>query len=234
MNTELAERFSMAKTKIELLEEDIVATELTDEKLETYRRMLTRARNDYCRNQHCYLTGLSIPAERWKEAVRLIRFGIAHYTDDNLAMGWAWQALGLVYERAGQFGEAYSALIKSTEYGENHDVWGLLRTRIHVDKFRYSERIEDHYRFCAVDHSFVKSLLQNKFYLEIAQIIIARKAENYDEVKEHYHKVMKMLAPEFKGELYEVLKKHRYTESITLSPQCCEFLEGIADYLNEK
>ena len=218
------------KTKIELFEEEIIATELTDERLETFRKLLVRAGSDYNRNQHCYITAYKFPAERLEESVKLIKFGIQTYKDDNSGMMRAYDTLAAAYERAGQYQTAYDLYVKlySEIKTERFNFpWCLLRTRLHIDSFKYTEEAERYYNICTQQDSFSKSLLNNRFWLLVAQTIIERHNGNTEEAKRCSNELNQIITPGHKGPLHSILAKHRIEESVTVSKECRKYLAEL-------
>ena len=221
----------MAKTKIEMLEDKIVEEGLTDEKLLEYEKLLRRAGNDWCRIQHCYLTAYNIPAERVNEAIKLIEFGIQRYGSDKDGLICAYERLGATYRQAGLFQKAYE--VYHSIYPDIGNIqgefpWCLLDTKIHADGFRYSPELEKYIKLCEEDNGFAKSFLQNKFVLALAKYIVADHYGDSDKKAKAYETISRMLDRDFKGPLYELLKRHKYDEKLKLTDECRAFLETIS------
>lgn len=221
----------MAKTKIEMLEAEIVEDGLTDEKLLEYEKQLRRAGSDWCRIQHCYLTAYNIPAERVDEAIQLIEFGIQRYRSHKGGLICAYEMLGAAYRQAGLYQKAYDVYISIfPDIGNNigEFPWCLLDTKIHADGFRYSPELEEHLKLCEKDNGFTKSFLQNQLAFALAKYIVADHHGDNDKKAKAYQTITRLMDKHHKGPLYELLKKHRYDEQLKLTDECRAFLERIS------
>ena len=221
----------MAKTRIELFEDKIVEEGLTDEKLLEYEKLLRRAGNDWCRIQHCYLTAYNIPVERVDEAIKIIEFGIQRYRSDKDGLICAYESLGATYKQAGLYQKAYD--VYNSIYPDIGNIqgefpWCLLDTKIHADGFQYSPELEEHLKICEEDNGFTKSFLQNKFAVALAKYIVADHYGDNDKKAKAYGTISRMLDKNFKGPLYELLKRHKFDENLRLTNECRAFLDRIS------
>ena len=101
----------------------------------------------------------------------------------------------------------------------------LLWTRLHLDDFRYSEEIEAYYRAFEKSDEFSKSFLAQEFKCRVAQVVIFSHYGKNSEAKEALEDTLEMCRPGFKGKLYNILQKHRYTETLPLTPEVTDFLK---------
>lgn len=220
----------IAKTKIELFEDALTADGMTGDSLPEYERLLKRAGNDWSRIQHCFLTAYRFPVERLEEAVQLIEFGISKYGSKPGYTIPAYEMLGTIYERAGCYQKAYDTYISifpDIRGFKGNYPWCLLNMKMHVDRFTYSEKLEEYLALCLAEDAFSKAFLKNRFLLALADYIIAGHDGNMERRGNAYDAICEMTGSEFKGPLYGLLKRHRYQEELKITDECRAFLDRI-------
>lgn len=220
----------MAKTKIELFEDSLMVEQLTDEKLGEYEILLRRVGNDWCRIQHCFSTAYALPVERIDDAVRLIEFGNERYGSKESYLIPANEKLGMIYERAGLYKKAYDVYARiypNIGAWKGPFPWCLLDMKMHIDGFQYSKELDEYIELCEKEDMFAKSFEKNRFILSLAEFIVADYHHDSNKKQRYYAAICEMLAPGYKGPLYEILKKHKLDEQLRLTAECEEFLESI-------
>lgn len=210
--------------RIAEIEDVLLQNGVTEERLAVYAQCLRRAGSDYCRNQHCYTTAARFPAQRWEEAVRLIRFGMETYREDRLGMNQAREMLAYVYEKAGQYGKAHMLYAKAETEGASV-LWGLLRTKILADQFRFSEELAGYYDRCMAQDEFLKDFLSNRFYLLAAGLILARQAEDRVQAQKYLRELLEICTPGYTGKNGEMMRQHGWEEGLTVPSECLAWLE---------
>lgn len=218
----------MAKTKIELFEENLIAEGLNDDNLQEYEKLLRRAGNDWNRIQHCFITAYHFPVERTGDSVKLIEFGISKYGSKQEDIIPAYEMLGTIYERSGLYQKAYDLYVEIFPNIGNFRgsfPWCLLDTKIHVDNFKYSDDMKQYYDLCLKENDFSRSFLQHQFILKLAEYIIADHNNDLDDKSNAYDAINEMIEPEYRGLLYKHLKKHSYEEKLRISKECRKFLK---------
>ena len=101
-----------------------------------------------------------------------------------------------------------------------------------MDNFRYSEETKTYYRAFERSDEFSKSFLHQEFKCKVAQIVIFSHYGKYAEAKAALEASLEMCRPNFKGKLYGLLQKHRYTEVLPLTPEVTRFLQCSKAYLS--
>lgn len=117
-------------------------------------------------------------------------------------------------------------------YYENVLSSRLLWARLHMDTFRYSEETETYYRAFERSDEFSKSFLHQEFKCKVAQIVIFSHYGKYAEAKAALEAALEMCRPNFRGNLYGLLQKHRYTEVLPFTPEVARFLKRSQTYLS--
>lgn len=220
----------MAKTMIELFEDALVEDGMTGDSLPEYEKLLKRAGNDWSRIQHCFLTAYRFPVERLEEAVQLIEFGISKYGSEPGYTVPAYEMLGTIYERAGRYQKAYDtyvATFPNIRGFRGNFPWCLLNMKMHVDGFKYSEKLEEYRALCLAEDAFSKAFLKNRFLLALADHIVADHEGDTERRSDAYDAICEMMGPGFKGPLYGLLKRHRYQEELKITDECRAFLDRI-------
>lgn len=221
----------MPKTKIELFEEKMVEEGLSDENLLEYEKLLRRVRNDWSRMQHCFLTASRFPVARLDDAVRLVEFGNERYASDPLYLTHSRSMLGRIYMRAEQYQTAYEIFLDIFRKKGNFKgqiPWCLLDAKMHVDRFQYSSELEEYLALCRSENDFIKSFLESRFLLALAEYIVAAHYGRRDEKGHAYATICEMLEPGYTGPLHELLEQHRYEEHLRLTDDRRAFLRKIS------
>lgn len=230
----------IAMSKIEDFENQIVTFGMRDGDLDKYAKFLRYIHEDGLKQQHCYSTALRFPPERAEQAVTLIRFGLQNFESSWFSVYTSYLSMGSIYEKAENYVKAYEAYLSANEAlgGEHHAYYEnvlssrLLWARLHMDTFRYSEETETYYRAFERSDEFSKSFLHQEFKCKVAQIVIFSHYGKYAEAKAALEAALEMCRPNFRGNLYGLLQKHRYTEVLPFTPEVARFLKRSQTYLS--
>lgn len=230
----------IAMSKIEDFENQIVTFGMRDGDLDKYAKFLRYVHEDDLKQQHCYSTALRFPPERAEQAVTLIRFGLQNFESSWFSVYTSYLSMGSIYEKAENYVKAYEAYLSANEAlgGEHHAYYEnvlsslLLWARLHMDTFRYSEETETYYRAFERSDEFSKSFLHQEFKCKVAQIVIFSHYGKYAEAKAALEAALEMCRPNFRGNLYGLLQKHRYTEVLPFTPEVVRFLKRSQTYLS--
>lgn len=220
-------------SKIGDFENRIIKFGIQEGDLDEYARLLKFVHGDNLKQQHCYSTALRFPPEHVEQAVGLICYGLQNFENNWFSAYMSYLSMGSIYEKAENYLKAHEAYLSAIEaLGDEHCTYyenvlsvRLLRTRLYIDDFRYSEEAEAYYLAFQKSNEFSKSFLAQDFQCRIAEIVIFTHYGKTAEAKEALEAALEMCRPGFKGKLYNILQKHRYFESLLLTPEVTEFLK---------
>ena len=220
----------MKKSKIQIFEEKLVKEKITDKKLQEYEALLKRVGDDWNRIQHCFITAYNFSIKRVNEAVKLIEFGNEKYGSDKSNLIRSYEMLGTIYERAGMYQEAYDIYVDiypNIKGFQGNFPWCLLDTKMQVDNFMYSPELEKYIVLCEQMDEFNKSFVNHQFILELAKYIVADYYNDSNNKEKTLINIKTISKPEYKGPLYELLKRKRYNEQLNITDRCRSFLKKI-------
>ncbi len=229
-------------SKIEELKKKIIQDGMSDEDFEMFKLLLRRTRDDFLKNQHCYSTAVLFPKEYSEQAIKLIQYGLETFAgNDSYSRHCYYDDLSYIYFNIGEYDKAYQSLLKAVSIIEESkesclvspvsDAIKLLWIKLHVDNFEYSKEAEEHYKCYQKENEFSKALINHKFQMLIAEIIIFLHYKEREKAKLSYNKVLEMMKPEYKGELHSILKKHKCTEKLDITTETMDFLNRTHDIL---
>ena len=222
-------------TKIEGFEKNLIKSGISDADYIEYEKLLRHVRGNYMRLQHVYTTAVQFPKKRSEQAIALIRWGLSKYPDSWFGTYTAYYDIGMLYEKNGQYSQAYDAYMEANQaLGEDRVSYrqylagNLMWMLLHIDKFRYSEKFEQFYDlFNAVD-VFDKAFVNNEFPLTVARIVIDLHYGRTENAKEAYIKARSMCSPTFISRIQGVLDRHRATDKLSKNtPECSAFLKKL-------
>jgi tetratricopeptide (TPR) repeat protein len=222
-------------TKIEAFEKNLIKSGISDADYIEYEKLLRRVRGNDMRLQHVYITAVQFPKKHYEQAVALIRWGLQKYPDTWFGTYTAYYDIGMIYEKNGQYNQAYGAYLKADEaLGEDHVSYrqnlagNLMWMLLHIDKFRYSVKLEKYYgQFNTIDN-FAKAFINNEFPLTVARIVIDLQHGRINEAKESYSKALSMSSPTFISRIQGVLNHHKATDNLSKNtPECVKFLKNL-------
>ena len=90
-----------------------------------------------------------------------------------------------------------------------------------------SQEVEALYTLYNNINEFSKALVNNEFRIAVAQIIILLKYNRFAEFEKVYMEVKNMMSPSYTGKLYGILRRHKYTETLKVTPEVKRFLKKI-------
>lgn len=146
----------------------------------------------------------------------------------------SYQRKGWIYERAGEYSNAYECFItameavKGNEFYEPSIAYELAWTRLHIDDFKYSLELEVYRDLLLKDDIFGKSLRINEFRYTLTAIVIALHYNRTEEACELLQQAKEIASPSYEGKLKDILARHRATEVLSLTPEVISFLDNLA------
>lgn len=225
-------------SKIEELEKKMMKNGMTEDDFVRFKSLLRYVRSDFLKNQHCYTTAVQFPKENAQQAIKLIQYGLDAFGDDYWSSRLrAYLNMGIIYCRTGDYKNAYQSFInaqKQETTGETYHIQisvYLLWAKMHIDKFQYSDKLEEYYNLYQKSDEFAKSFLNNRFRVAVSKIVIALHHGKKEEAKSAYQEALEIMNPGYKGKLFDILKRHKYTESLELTPEVIEYMGEIKSCL---
>ena len=221
-------------TKIAEFEQKLITGGMTEDDLSEFSRLLRRVPDGFLKRQHCYTTAIQFPCERAEQAVRLITYGLENVDDGWFSTYESYQYIGLVYQRAGRYLEAYQNFllakdVLSDAHSENYLPFlsqYLMWMRLHIDSFQYSAELEDLYTCFASSDEFSLAFRESAFKLAVAEIVIALHYGDHGKARESLTKAKAIAEPTYEGPLHDLLARHRYRESLAATPEVLRYLEA--------
>lgn len=225
-------------TKIEEFERKIIKNGMTDDDFEEYKKLLVRVHGDFLKNQHCYITAYKFPKENWSQAIKLIQYGLDNFNDGWDSRMRAYIIMTGIYFKINDYNNAYKSMLLANAQTTDESYLAsnaieLLWIKLYLDNFQYSQDIEKYYELYQKSSDFYKAFLVNIYRSKIAEIVINLHYNKIDKVRELYQEVLEITAPDYKGSLHNILKKHKYSESVNLSPEVIKFLKNIKKLLKK-
>ncbi len=228
-------------TKIEEFENKLIANGMCSEDFTELEKLLRRVHDNFLKLQHCYITAQRFPKANYKQAIDLVVFGMETYPPDSWFSKYScYLSMGTIYQKAEVFQEAYEAYRKAENILETSLdprnfasyqqslALDLFWVKLHMDDFQYSPELEKYYNIALEDSKFARAFLGHRFRSAVAEIIICLHYAQKDKAKAAYKRAIELCAPGYKGDLYELLKKHRYTESLKVTDQCAAYLNRLS------
>ncbi|MBR5627102.1 MAG: hypothetical protein IKW74_05715, partial [Thermoguttaceae bacterium] len=214
-------------TKIEKFEEHLIKDGITENDLYEYEKLLKKSSGNFNRLQHCYTTAIQFPEERSEDAIRLIEWGLEKYPDTGGSICTAYCRLGDICEKCGKYKKAYDSYLKAANSLDEDDEesyqslsGNLLWMLLHIDKFTYSEQLEEYYNsFNRIDE-FEKAFINNEYRLNIAEIVIYTHHKMMDKAEQAYHNAIKLSSPDAVSKLQEILTPHGAKDALRSTPEC--------------
>ena len=215
------------------IEEALISGKCTPELLEQFRTALRRAPQNM-RPQHCFTTAAAMPQRCFPMAKELIEYSL------TLEVTWldrmrAHNTLADLCEKQGDYPNAktHYRLALDAVAPEQQDRYAadsasrMLVCQLHLDDFAYSDELRRLYEEAQKLDAFSRSFLKCRFYLSIAQAILA--AEDGDNVtaRSASEKAAAMLRPGTAGPLTALLKHKGYQESTGATKEARAFLKQI-------
>lgn len=220
-------------TKIEEFEKKIIKNGMTENDYEEYKTLLKRVPGDFGKQQHCYTTAIQFPRGRYAEAVRLIEYGLDNYDGGWFPSYTSYLYIGKIYTRVGLYKDAYESYLIAMKQLDEHEAYGnslsleVLWSRLHLDAFCYSAEAEECYDSFMKTNEFQQEMINNKFKVLVAQIVIAKHKNDDNEVKSAYRQAREMLNRQYIGRLLYIFKQHNYTEELETTPEAINFIKRM-------
>jgi len=175
-----------------------------------------------------------IPAKNASQAIKLIECGLETFPDTWFSTYTSYLFMGRIYESIQEYKKAYDRYLKAMEAldgnGEQNEkelegdlCWMLL----HLNSFQYSEELEERYRNFEKLNEFAMAKLNNEFRRAVIRIVILLHYNQLDEAKEMYKQVKAMCVPNYIGKLYNIYARHKYKETLKLTPETKRFIRSL-------
>ena len=222
-------------TKIGEFENNLIKRGISDADYTEYELLLRRVRGNDMRLQHIYITAVQFPKSRSEQAVDLILWGLEKYPSNWFATYNAYLYIGMIYEKNGQYSQAYDAYLKANDALSEDRIsylqglsGNLMWMLLHIDKFQYSKKLEQYYDLFNTIDDFSKAFINNEFTLTVVRIVIDLQHGRTDEAKEAYKRALYMSSPSFISRIKEILDRHRMTDKLSKNtPECSAFLKEL-------
>ena len=218
--------------KIDEFEQHIIKHGMTEEDFVEYEKLLKRVHGNFLKRQHCYTTAIQLPSQYAQQAIRLIQYGLDTFEDGWFSTYTSYLHIGHIYERITNYQKAYEAYLLAKEaLGSDHSSYveelskDLMWMKLHVDSFQYSAELEEYLSCYKNTNDFSKSFVNSEFKIAIASIVVSMHHGELDEAKQFLEKAKDMCKPNYVGKLYNILARHKYYESLNVTPEAIAFLQ---------
>lgn len=220
--------------KLDDFEKRMILQGMSDKDISEYDKLLKRVHSNFLKRQHCYTTAIQFPDKYSEQAVRLINYGLESFPDGWFSTYSSYLYIGQIYERTGEYGKAYEAFLLAKEaLGEDKNAYlqelskELMWMKLHIDSFCYSKELEEYFLCFSQSDEFSKAFLSSEFRTAVVNIIISLHYGRMDEAKSSLEKAKRMCKADYKGRLYDLLKRHKYTEILKTTPEAIDFLHSV-------
>ena len=220
--------------KIDEFERKIINQGMTDEDFFEYEKMLKRVRDNFSKRQHCYTTAIQLPEKDFKQAVKLIQYGLDNFEDGWFSTYTSYLYIGHIYERINKYQNAYESYLLAKEaLGSDHPEYveelskDLMWMKLHVDSFKYSPELEDYLYQYQKTSDFSKALINSEFKVAVVNIVLALHYERYDEARQFLEKAREICKPNYVGKLYDILSRHKHKETLNTTPESILFVKQL-------
>ncbi len=171
-------------------------------------------------------------------SIKLIQYGLDTFNDGWDSRMRAYIIMTGIYFKINDYNNAYKSMLLANAQTTDESYLAsnaieLLWIKLYLDNFQYSQDIEKYYELYQKSSDFYKAFLVNIYRSKIAEIVINLHYNKIDKVRELYQEVLEITAPGYKGSLHNILKKHKYSESVNLSPEVIKFLKNIKKLLKK-
>ena len=221
-------------SKISDFEDKIIKYGMNENYFIEYCTLLKRIPNNFNKCQHCYITAIKFPAKYYNEAIQLIKYALENFADSWFSIYSCHYYCGRIFESSGNYKNAHASYLNSLEIlGDDHqeylqNTYGyLLWTQLHISNFQYTDELKTYYNYYSGISDFQKSFKNAELRLSIAQIVIALHENNFATAKYSYLTVFKIISPSYFGKLHQILQRHKYEETIYLTPETKKYLKSI-------
>ena len=220
--------------KIDEFEQRIIKHGMAEEDFAEYEKLLKRVRGNFSKRQHCYTTAIQFSSQYAQQAIRLIQYGLDTFEDGWFSTYTSYLHMGHIYEGISNYQKAFEAYLLAKEaLGLNHSSYveelskDLMWMKLHVDSFQYSVELEEYLSCYKRTNNFSKSFVNSEFKVAIASFVILMHHGELDEAKQFLEKAKDMCKPNYVGKLYNILARHKYYESLKITPEAIAFLKEI-------
>ena len=220
-------------TKIEEFEKKLISDGISEADYSEYEKLLKKAGDNSLRLQHCYITAIKFPRERCGEAVALIEWGLERFPDTWFPTFTAYQYIGNIYEKSGDYRSAFDAYKKAAGILEKEKNIGQLRvlsgdllwTLLHIDNFTYSKELEEYYELFNGISDFAKSFVNNEFRLAVAEAVICSYHNDKEKAAAAYEKAVEISKTGRASMKNDALNMHKVKDTLKITPECSSFLK---------
>ena len=220
--------------KIDDFEAKIIKQGMSDDDFEEYKKLLKRVRGNFSKRQHCYTTAIQFPPKKADQAIKLIKYGLEAFPDEWFSTYTSYLHIGKIYETAGIYQKAYDAYLMAMDAlgemgkGYKEDLSGnLCWMLLHINSFQYSEELERLYSCYDKTNEFSKGFINNEFRMAVIRIVIALHHNDRAAAKEAYKRATAIYSPSYVGKLQHILARHKYVETLKITPETKIFLRGL-------
>lgn len=220
--------------KIDEFERKIIEQGMTDDDFLEYKKMLKRVNDNFSKCQHCYTTAIQLPRKYAEQAVKLIQYGLENFSDSWFSTYTSYLYIGHIYEKESNYQKALESYLLAKEaLGKDHQEYveelskDLMWMKLHVDSFKYSTELEDYLYQYQKTSDFSKAFVNTEFKVPIVNIVIALHYERHDEAKQFLKKARNICIPNYTGKLYDILMRHKYKETLDITPEAISFIRRL-------
>lgn len=219
-------------SKIEEFKNRIVNNGMNEDDFLEFEKLLRRVRDPYLKRQHCYTAAIQFPTDRYLQAIKLIQYGLDQFDDSWYSTYTSYLFMGRIYESVCDYPNAYQAYLSAKNALSSQEEFyirqislELLWMKLHIDNFQYSPEVEEYYQNYQMAAGFSQSLINNEFKMTVAKLVIALHHNNSEEAMQSIAHAVKLSSPNYKGKLFDILKKHHFKEELKTTEKANAFLE---------
>ena len=221
-------------TKIEAYENKLIKAGMPKEAYAEYEALLKRVRGNFLRLQHCYTAAVQFPTKRSQEGIDLIQWALEKFPDTWFPTYSAYYNMGIIHERCSNYHAAYEAYRKAADVLSNDRIsyqrtisGNLMWMLLHIDVFKYSEQLEEHYALFSEIDDFEKAFINNEFRIAVAEIVIFSYKGIPDKAEAALERALRFSNPNIVSRIQGILNKHRIKDVLKNTPECAAFLKTV-------
>ena len=142
--------------------------------------------------------------------------------------------MGIIHERCRNYHAAYEAYRKAADVLSNDQIsyqrtisGNLMWMLLHIDAFKYSEQLEEHYALFSEIDDFEKAFINNAFRIAVAEIVILSYKGIPDKAEAALERALRLSNPNIVSRIQRILNKHRIKDVLKNTPECAAFLKTV-------
>lgn len=216
--------------KLNTLKSTLIRGNVTEKTMAEFKEECQQLTRFHC-CQQLYTTAVQMKPQHYLQALELVDFAMPMCEDWSELMR-CHHNKGVIYEGAEDWFSAMSEYKKSFEvipedlkpqYVGGPDMH-LLRAEMHCNGFEYTNDLQKYYDNAA--NGVNQIVLNNLFYLRIAELIIATHSGDQPAAAKAYSEAKALLHPNYDGLLARIKAKPVYTDALGASQSAINYLEG--------